>query len=340
MSESETPATPSREERIEDYLKKREDINDKLSGGLPEEKFREAVKQYAEEAGKAGDEDFRLLFEAEVMFFEHRESGRDTSDMTAAIAKIEEALQWQEKNFAENDPCGAFYLTFHFWGRALHFQGDYSGAIEKYQEAVKIKPDDYQALHNWGVALANLGDYPGAIEKYEEALKIKPDFCEALINWGVALADLGDYSGAIEKYEEVLKIKPDDYQALVNWGNALRKLGDYSGAIEKYQEAWKIKPDDYQALNNWGFALCQTGQHISAIEKIRESLGINRDNSYAKNNYHSTILSLADTEIDKEDYLKHVMEAMDFIPEFMASEFVETCKKENNSTVLICLDTM
>ena len=73
-----------------------------------------------------------------------------------------------------------------------------------------------------------------AFEKYEAALKIKPDKHEALYNWGLALSDLaktkeGDdaeqlFSLAFEKYEAALKIKPDMHEALNNWGSALSYL--------------------------------------------------------------------------------------------------------------------
>ena len=68
-------------------------------------------------------------------------------------------------------------------------------------------------------------------EKYEAALKIKPDLHEALNNWGTALLEQAKTKSGVEadrlfrlageKYEAALKIKPDKHEALYNWGNAL-----------------------------------------------------------------------------------------------------------------------
>jgi len=112
-------------------------------------------------------------------------------------------------------------------------------------------------------------------EKYQAALKIKPDEHEALNNWGSALSEqaktkTGDEADRLfvlawEKYQAAIKIKPDKHEALNNWGSALSiqaktKTGKetdrlFALAGEKYQAALKIKPDDHEALNKWGLAL-------------------------------------------------------------------------------------
>ena len=41
-------------------------------------------------------------------------------------------------------------------------------------------------------------DFQGAIEDYNQAIKIKPDYAEAYYNRGLARSELGDKKGAIE----------------------------------------------------------------------------------------------------------------------------------------------
>ena len=62
--------------------------------------------------------------------------------------------------------------------------------------------------YNWGYALDELGQYQEAIEKYQEALKHKPDNTFAYNNWGYTLQQLGQYQEAIEKYRKVIEINP------------------------------------------------------------------------------------------------------------------------------------
>ena len=70
-------------------------------------------------------------------------------------------------------------------------------AGEKYEAALKIKPDDHEVFNEWGIALAvqartKTGKEADrlltlASEKYQAALKIRPDKHEVLHNWGLAL---------------------------------------------------------------------------------------------------------------------------------------------------------
>ena len=74
------------------------------------------------------------------------------------------------------------------------------------------------------------------MEKYQAALKIKPDCHEALYNWGLTLnrqakTKTGEeaeclYAQAVEKYQAALKIKPDDHEALNKWGYALYRQAE------------------------------------------------------------------------------------------------------------------
>ena len=63
-------------------------------------------------------------------------------------------------------------------------------------------------MNNKGISLDNLGKYNEAIEYYDKALEIDPENAEALNNKGVALDDLGKYNEAIEYYDKVLEIDP------------------------------------------------------------------------------------------------------------------------------------
>jgi tetratricopeptide (TPR) repeat protein len=88
------------------------------------------------------------------------------------------------------------------WGNVLaelaaHKEGPeqdrlYAEAFGKFAEALRIKPDKYEALYNWGHLLAGQAEgkegpeqdrlYAEASDKFAEALRIKPDYHESLNN--------------------------------------------------------------------------------------------------------------------------------------------------------------
>ena len=143
----------------------------------------------------------------------------------------------------------------------------YNQAFDKYQKAIEIKPDKYQALYNWGIDLGNLAKtkegkeaeelYNQAFDKYQKAIDIKPDKHDALHNWGTTLGNLAKtkegkeaeelYNQAFDKYQKTIDIKPDDHQAYDNWGVTLIELAKikegkeseslHNQAFDKYQKA-------------------------------------------------------------------------------------------------------
>ena len=213
-------------------------------------------------------------------------------------------------------------------------------AGEKYQAALKIKPNDHEALYNWGNILFNQAKtktgeeadrlYALAGEKYQAALKIKPDDYYALYTWGLVLSTQAmtktgkeaDHLFALagEKYQAALKIKPDNHEALNNWGIALsdqakNKTGGeadrlFALAGEKYQVALKGKPDMYEAQNNMGSNLfyqakIKTGEEADYLfaqagEKYQAALKIKPDYHKALSNWGIALYNQAKTKTGKE----------------------------------------
>ncbi|MGB8936142.1 MAG: tetratricopeptide repeat protein, partial [Candidatus Nitrosopolaris sp.] len=151
-------------------------------------------------------------------------------------------------------------------GNESYNRGDYSIALDYYDQAIKIDPNDTDAWNNKGSALNNLGQYYEAIECCDRTIKIDPNLAAAWINKGNALDDLGQYNEAIECYDRAIKIDPNLAAAWINKGNALYNLGQYYEAIECYDRAIKINPNLAEAWYNKGSAVYNLGQYNEAIE--------------------------------------------------------------------------
>ena len=160
----------------------------------------------------------------------------------------------------------------------------YDAAIERYKQALKIKPDYAEAYYNIGSVLQSSGDRKDSIDSYQKALKIKPDYAEAHNNVGVCLNDLGDVWGAIESYKRAVSIKPDYAEAYYNMGIALNDKGDLVGAIGSFKRSLKIKPGYVEAYNHMGLALQVRGDLDAAIVCFKQALQINPDHVEAHYN--------------------------------------------------------
>src|SRR6266480_2481731 len=98
------------------------------------------------------------------------------------------------------------------------------------------------------------GDYDRAIQDYDQAIRLKPDYFQAFNSRGVAYREKGDYDRAIQDYDQVIRLKPDHFRAFNNRGNAYEHKADYDRAIQDYDQAIRLKPDYATAFYNRGYA--------------------------------------------------------------------------------------
>jgi cytochrome c-type biogenesis protein CcmH/NrfG len=111
-------------------------------------------------------------------------------------------------------------------------------------EAVNKDPNDFDSL----VKLANVyydgQQFPSAIQYYERALTIHPDNPDVRTDMGTAYWYTGDAEKALAAMETSLKYRPGHPQTLFNLG-WVRWQGkqDPKGAIEAWQQLLKANPD-------------------------------------------------------------------------------------------------
>ena len=88
-------------------------------------------------------------------------------------------------------------------------QGKLQPALEAYERARQLRPQDASVPFYIGRALSKLNRSPEAVESFRQAIRLKPDFWEAHFGLGGELG-LHDLVGeARTEFEEVIRLKPD-----------------------------------------------------------------------------------------------------------------------------------
>jgi cytochrome c-type biogenesis protein CcmH/NrfG len=111
-------------------------------------------------------------------------------------------------------------------------------------EAVKKDPKDFDTLVKLGNLFYDGQQFPNAIQYYERALVIHPDNPDVRTDMGTAYWYTGNAEKALTAMETSLKYRPGHPQTLFNLG-WVRWQGkqDPKGAIEAWQQLIKANPD-------------------------------------------------------------------------------------------------
>jgi tetratricopeptide (TPR) repeat protein len=150
--------------------------------------------------------------------------------------------------------------------------GNYTGAIEYYDKALTIQPNDSYALDNKGLALDNLGNHTGAIEYYDKALTINPKYEAALDNKAAALDDLGNHTGAIEYYDKALTINPK-YEAALDNNTFLHEVNKSFSGNNIYLHA-KVAVNGFEVRSDIALTGQQQAKGLDIKNNLTENQGM------------------------------------------------------------------
>jgi protein O-mannosyl-transferase len=176
------------------------------------------------------------------------------------------------------------WLIYNHRGASYYSLGNYMQAIEDFNKAIKIKPDDAAPYYNRGMTYNSLGNYRQAIEDCDKAIEIKPSNADAYINRSIAYNGIGNYRRAIENLNKAIEIRPGYASAYVNRGNAYRSLGNYKQAMEEYNMAIRLKDDFALTYHNRGTLYAMLGQYQPAIEDLNKAISLDPNDIKAYNN--------------------------------------------------------
>ncbi|NIQ98200.1 MAG: tetratricopeptide repeat protein [Desulfuromonadales bacterium] len=103
------------------------------------------------------------------------------------------------------------------WARLGHAYFDSNQpakAIEAYDKALALNPNDADLLTDQGVMFRRMGWYDKAIENFSKANEVNPSHAVSLFNLGIVYRyDLQEFDKAIEAWEKYLQVNPTGQQA-------------------------------------------------------------------------------------------------------------------------------
>lgn len=165
-------------------------------------------------------------------------------------------------------------------------------ALESYDRAAELRPDDPLILNSRGSVLRELNQFADALDDFDAAIGLKPDFTEAFNNRGNTLKDLERHTEALADYDKAIALKPDNADAYNNRGNLHKDLEQFEQALADYDKAIALKPDYAEAIYNRGTTLFELRRLDEALADFDRAIALKPDYSGSLYNRATTLMSL------------------------------------------------
>ncbi|MGC9953799.1 MAG: tetratricopeptide repeat protein [Rhizomicrobium sp.] len=187
-------------------------------------------------------------------------------------------------------------------GLKLSAQGHYAQAIEHFERALAIKPDDTHTLFALGNTARALGMSRPAEEFYRRVLRIEPQRLEAVVNLANLLRAQGQFAAAEALLQPTLADNPDAPELWLTLGSTYREMGDQERAAEHYRQALQRWPNYSAALGNLADLLADDGNTEDALALYDRALKAESDNAQLRLNRAVLLLLKGDLKRGWRDY--------------------------------------
>src|ERR1700761_1804337 len=150
-------------------------------------------------------------------------------------------------------------------GLALSGEGRHVEAIEQFEAALTVRPDDVKVLFALGSTAQALGLAGPAAAFYRRVLDHDPSRLEALVNLANLLRSQGQFQTALAILAPALARHGNAPELWLTIGSTWREMGDADQAETHYREALARAPDFAPALSNLADLLADKGDTLDAL---------------------------------------------------------------------------
>lgn len=178
-------------------------------------------------------------------------------------------------------------------GHAFRDAGVYDRALEAYERAIRLDPNNPLAYYGQAKVYWEQKRYREALEAYDQIVRLQPDdpFFHALK--GNALYELGNYVEALAAYDRALAIKPDNAAWHARRASILHALQQPVEALHAYDLALALKPDEAYYYGCKGDILSELKHEDEALQMYARAVELDpreswhrRQKSYIRREEH------------------------------------------------------
>jgi len=167
--------------------------------------------------------------------------------------------------------------ALHFSGVIAYQEGRHEEAHRLISQALSRNPANPPAHNNLGNVWMKQGRLAEATASFERAIALQPDYLDAHLNLASAWIAQDRPEQAIPCYRSALRLLPGSYRLRLDLAQALATLGRPEEAIESCLEAIRIDPESPEGHSNLGHFLREVGRLDEAAASCQRALALSPD---------------------------------------------------------------
>jgi Flp pilus assembly protein TadD len=154
-------------------------------------------------------------------------------------------------------------------------EGKINEAVAALEKVVETDPTNAKMQYNLGIAYERRDQFEKSRERFEEAIKLKPDFGEAFLAIGNSFMAQKNFVDATTPLSKAVELLPQSYEAAYNLGACYSNSGNYAEAEGAYKKAIAINPKEPIVHQELGMALLGQSKKDEAKLEFQKYLELN-----------------------------------------------------------------
>jgi tetratricopeptide (TPR) repeat protein len=220
--------------------------------------YRESI-EVIEQAVASLPSDMDPMEEVADAYFQLGKLYRADGTNQQALIAYTQAITYEEAYQARLDTPLAeerkkeYAKSYNNRGNVRRALGDLPGAIEDFEEAIRLDPTLAVPHSNLGNVYYDLGDLSRALEEYKQAIALDANYVTPYVGRGMVRAAQGELLDAISDYGEAIARDPGYPYAYRERGKAHRAMGSVELALTDLRRYLELRPnaEDRQTVEEW-----------------------------------------------------------------------------------------
>lgn len=183
----------------------------------------------------------------------------------------------------------------YYYGVALRSVGQLNEAMNRFHQAVKLKPSHSSAWLDLAEVCVEAEMPESAYDAFKNAIALDGNNAYAHYNFANLLYQSRKFEEAEAHYQKAIQFRPNWIDAYCNLGNTYLALGKNELAVDAYEKALKLNPGHVEIHCNIANAYAKQGRLDEALVSCKKTVNL-------KPNYADGHYNLGNFLVCKEQY--------------------------------------